>query len=303
MSIYVNTNVSSLNTTNKLSKATHSLDTTYKRLSSGYRINSAKDDAAGLQISDRLTSQINGLKQGNRNANDGIALAQTAEGALDEVHTMLQRIRTLSVQAANGTNTTADRASIQGEVSQLCSEINRIACKTTFGGSEILSGKDTKGQTLLDKTSGKVAFQVGSNHDDTTSVDLSSGFSVEQMSIVHGGAKDKGALIADADNRGKTFDVSTASKAQLTLTDIDSYIGYVDKKRGELGAVQNRLESTISNQSNIAENESDARSRIRDTDYAEEAANLSQQNIIQQAATSMLTQANSRPQIALSLLG
>lgn len=303
MSIYVNTNVSSLNTTNKLSKATHSLDTTYKRLSSGYRINSAKDDAAGLQISDRLTSQINGLKQGNRNANDGIALAQTAEGALDEVHTMLQRIRTLSVQAANGTNTTADRASIQGEVSQLCSEINRIACKTTFGGSEILSGKGTKGQTLLDSQTGKVSFQVGSNHDDTTSVDLSSGFSVEQMSKAHGGGTDKGTLIADADNRGKTFDVSTASKAQLTLTDIDSYIGYVDKKRGELGAVQNRLESTISNQSNIAENESDARSRIRDTDYAEEAANLSQQNIIQQAATSMLTQANSRPQIALSLLG
>ena len=254
MSIYVNTNVSSLNTTNKLSKATHSLDTTYKRLSSGYRINSAKDDAAGLQISDRLTSQINGLKQGNRNANDGIALAQTAEGALDEVHTMLQRIRTLSVQAANGTNTTADRASIQGEVSQLCSEINRIACKTTFGGSEILSGKNTKGQTLLDSKTGKVSFQVGSNHDDTTSVDLSSGFSVEQMSGAHGGT-DKGTLIADADNRGKTFDVSTASKAQLTLTDIDSYIGYVDKKRGELGAVQNRLESTISNQSNIAENE------------------------------------------------
>lgn len=300
MSIYVNTNVSSINTTNKLSKATHSLDTTYKRLSSGYRINSAKDDAAGLQISDRLTSQINGLKQGNRNANDGIALAQTAEGALDEVHTMLQRIRTLSVQSANGTNTTADRASIQGEVSQLCSEINRIACKTTFGGAEILSGKDTKGQTLLDKTSGKVSFQVGSNHDDTTSVDLSSGFSVEQMNTA---ANANATLVADADNRGKTFDVSTASSAQNVLAKIDSFIGYVDKKRGEFGAVQNRLESTISNQSNIAENESDARSRIRDTDYAEEAANLSQQNIIQQAATSMLTQANSRPQIALSLLG
>ncbi len=299
MSIYVNTNVSSLNTTNKLSKATHSLDTTYKRLSSGYRINSAKDDAAGLQISDRLTSQINGLKQGNRNANDGIALAQTAEGALDEVHTMLQRIRTLSVQSANGTNTTADRASIQGEVSQLCSEINRIACKTTFGGSEILSGKDTKGQTLVGKD-GKVAFQVGSNHDDTTSVDLSSGFSVEQLNTA---AKANATLVADADNRGKTFDVSTASSAQNVLAKIDSFIGYVDKKRGEFGAVQNRLESTISNQSNIAENESDARSRIRDTDYAEEAANLSQQNIIQQAATSMLTQANSRPQIALSLLG
>ena len=298
MSIYVNTNVTSLNTTNKLSKATNSLDTTYKRLSSGYRINSAKDDAAGLQISDRLTSQINGLKQGNRNANDGIALAQTAEGALDEVHTMLQRIRTLSVQAANGTNTTADRTSIQGEVSQLCSEINRIACKTTFGKQEILSGAG-KGLVGAD---GKIAFQVGANANDTTSVSLSSGFTIEQMSKAHGGT-DKGKLLTDADGRGKTFDVSTASNAQAVLADIDSYIGYVDKKRGEFGAVQNRLESTISNQSNIAENESDARSRIRDTDYAEEAANLSQQNIIQQAATSMLTQANSRPQIALSLLG
>ena len=296
MSIYVNTNVTSLNTTNKLSKATNSLDTTYKRLSSGYRINSAKDDAAGLQISDRLTSQINGLKQGNRNANDGIALAQTAEGALDEVHTMLQRIRTLSVQAANGTNTTADRKSIQGEVSQLCSEINRIACKTTFGKQEILSGA---GKGLVD-ANGNISFQVGANANDTTSVSLSSGFTIEQMKTAAGS---KITTVDDADKRGKTFDVSTASKAQDVLADIDSFIGYVDKKRGEFGAVQNRLESTISNQSNIAENESDARSRIRDTDYAEEAANLSQQNIIQQAATSMLTQANSRPQIALSLLG
>ena len=296
MSIYVNTNVTSLNTTNKLSKATNSLDTTYKRLSSGYRINSAKDDAAGLQISDRLTSQINGLKQGNRNANDGIALAQTAEGALDEVHTMLQRIRTLSVQAANGTNTTADRTSIQGEVSQLCSEINRIACKTTFGKQEILSGA---GKGLVD-ADGKISFQVGANANDTTSVSLSSGFTIEQMKTAAGS---KITTVDDADKRGKTFDVSTASKAQDVLADIDSFIGFVDKKRGEFGAVQNRLESTISNQSNIAENESDARSRIRDTDYAEEAANLSQQNIIQQAATSMLTQANSRPQIALSLLG
>ena len=300
MSIYVNTNVTSLNTTNKLSKATHSLDTTYKRLSSGYRINSAKDDAAGLQISDRLTSQINGLKQGNRNANDGIALAQTAEGALDEVHTMLQRIRTLSVQSANGTNTTADRVSIQGEVSQLCAEINRIACKTTFGGSEILSGKtDTTGSLLV---SGRVAFQVGANASDTISIGLSSGFTVAQMKTA---TKDGSTLVDDAEGKahGSSFSVCTAANAQTTLGAIDKYIAYVDKKRGEFGAIQNRLESTISNQSNIAENESDARSRIRDTDYAEEAANLSQQNIIQQAATSMLTQANSRPQIALSLLG
>ena len=317
MSIYVNTNVSSLNTTNKLSKATHSLDTTYKRLSSGYRINSAKDDAAGLQISNRLTSQINGLKQGNRNANDGIALAQTAEGALDEVHTMLQRIRTLSVQSANGTNTTADRASIQGEVDQLCSEINRIACRTTFGGQTLLCADvAAKGGSLLD-ADGKVNFQVGSNANDTISVDLSKGFTVEQMDnaanaggLAKAANADAGKLREDSDTAagvdnksGKSFAVSTAKAAQTTLATIDKFIAYVDKSRGQLGAVQNRLESTISNQSNIAENESDARSRIRDTDYAEEAANLSQQNIIQQAATSMLTQANSRPQIALSLLG
>lgn len=306
MSIYVNTNVSSINTTNKLSKATNSLDTTYKRLSSGLRINSAKDDAAGLQISNRLTSQINGLKQGNRNANDGIALAQTAEGALDEVHNMLQRIRTLSVQSANGTNTTADRASIQEEVNNLCAEITRISCKTTFGGKKILAGTagttDKNDNLIID---GKVKFQVGANNNDTISISLSEGFSIAKMKAAAGGdASQIPTNLKDADgvNNG-AFGVSTADNAQLTLKGIDDIIEFVDKKRGQLGAVQNRLESTIANQSNIAENESDARSRIRDTDYAEEAANLSQQNIIQQAASSMLTQANARPQIALSLLG
>ena len=301
MALYVNTNVTSLNSTSKLNKATHSLDTTYKRLSSGFRINSAKDDAAGLQISNRLTSQINGLNQGNRNANDGIALAQTAEGALDEVHTMLQRIRTLSVQSANGTNTTADRQAIQAEVDQLSSEITRIACKTTFGGHKILAG--AKGTTAcsgnLVGSTGKVSFQVGANANDTISISLSKAFTVSGMASV-----DSVGSACLVDNNGsKTFGLSTAAQAQKTLECIDSFIAHVDKTRGQLGAVQNRLESTISNQSNIAENESDARSRIRDTDYAEEAANLSQQTIIQQAATSMLTQANSRPQIALSLLG
>lgn len=301
MALYVNTNVTSLNSTNKLNKATHSLDTTYKRLSSGFRINSAKDDAAGLQISNRLTSQINGLNQGNRNANDGIALAQTAEGALDEVHTMLQRIRTLSVQSANGTNTTADRQAIQAEVDQLSSEITRIACKTTFGGHKILAGAGKVGSTSnLVTSKGTVSFQVGANANDTISISLSIAFTVSGM----GSADSVGSkCLVINDDGSVSFDLSTASKAQLTLENIDTYIAHVDKTRGQLGAVQNRLESTISNQSNIAENESDARSRIRDTDYAEEAANLSQQTIIQQAATSMLTQANSRPQIALSLLG
>ena len=294
MAIYVNTNVSSLNSNRQLGKATHSLDTTYKRLSSGLRINSAKDDAAGLQISDRLTSQINGLNQGNRNANDGIALAQTAEGALDEVTNMLQRIRTLSLQSANGTNTTADRGAIQEEVKALCSEIGRIACKTTFAGQEILAGPN-KG---LVGTAGKIAFQVGANANDTISISLSRDFTLKGMA---GDSKVASSALNNASNG--YFKVSTVDEAQDTLKTIDDFIAYVDKARGELGAVQNRLESTIANQSNIAENESDARSRIRDTDYAEEAANLSQQTIVQQAASSMLTQANSRPQIALSLLG
>ena len=294
MAIYVNTNVSSLNSNRQLGKATHSLDTTYKRLSSGLRINSAKDDAAGLQISDRLTSQINGLNQGNRNANDGIALAQTAEGALDEVTNMLQRIRTLSLQSANGTNTTADRGAIQEEVKALCSEIGRIACKTTFAGQQILAGKDNG----LVGSDGKVKFQVGANANDTISISLSRSFSLNGMKEDN---NVDGAAIDNASNG--FFKVGTVDDAQDTLETIDSFIAYVDKARGQLGAVQNRLESTIANQSNIAENEADARSRIRDTDYAEEAANLSQQTIVQQAASSMLTQANSRPQIALSLLG
>ena len=307
MAIFVNTNVSSLNSTRQLGNATASLDTTYKRLASGMRINSAKDDAAGLQISNRLTSQINGLNQGNRNANDGIALAQTAEGALDEVHSMLQRVRTLAVQAANGTNTQEDRNSIQEEVSSLCSEIQRISCKTTFAGQQILAGK---GAGLV-KGDGTVSFQVGANANDTIAINLSSGFAISKMNndkaagdikAADVGAKATTGLIKNDDDSIR-FSVSDAEAAQATLSNIDKFIGYVDKKRGQLGAIQNRMESTVRNQSNIAENESDARSRIRDADYASEAANLSQQSIIQQAASSMLTQANSRPQLALSLLG
>ena len=207
---------------------------------------------------------------------------------------MLQRIRTLSLQSANGTNTTADRGAIQEEVKALCSEIGRIACKTTFAGQQILAGKDNG----LVGSDGKVKFQVGANANDTISISLSRSFSLNGMKEDN---NVDGAAIDNASNG--FFKVGTVDDAQDTLETIDSFIAYVDKARGQLGAVQNRLESTIANQSNIAENESDARSRIRDTDYAEEAANLSQQTIVQQAASSMLTQANSRPQIALSLLG
>lgn len=308
MAIAVQTNVSSINTTRRLNAANHKLDTSYQRLSSGMRINSAKDDAAGLQISNRMTSQINGYTQGNRNANDGIALAQTAEGALDEVTSMLQRIRTLAVQSANGSNTSADRKSIQAEVDALSNEITRIACQTSFGGQKILNGKDGKNNILGGNGDGdKLSFQVGANNEkgDRINLSLSQSFTLSGLagaaSVATTSAGGLKSTLAGDGTVG--FSVSKQSTAQLAIEAVDKILAVVDGKRGEMGAVQNRLQSTISNQESVIENQSDARSRIRDTDYATEAAALSQQNIIQQAATSMLTQANSRPQLALSLLG
>ena len=288
------TNTSVINSTRYLNKSQSKLNTVYKRLSSGLRINSAKDDAAGLQISNRLTSQIEGLKQGNKNAATGLAFAQTVEGALDETTEMLQKIRTLANQAATGTNTSAERSAIQSQVDQLCSEITRISCKTTFAGQKVLSGAG-KGLVASD---GKVTFQVGANANDSISVSLSAGFSIDGIS-----SDSKVGSAALIDHDGVTsFSVSSAASAQSTLDNIDKFIASVDASRGQLGAVQNRLESTISNQENIIENETDARSKIRDTDYAEEAANLTAQNIIQQMASAMLTQGNTRGQIALQLL-
>lgn len=311
MSLYVQTNVSSLNSQRRLNSATKSLDTTYQRLSSGLRINSAKDDAAGLQISNRLTNQINGLQQGNRNANDGIALCQTMEGALDETTSMLQRIRTLAIQAANGTNTTVDRQAIQQEVAQLSAEITRIACKTTFAGRQCLAGVAGSDHGGVLDSKGKVTFQVGAYAFDTLGVSMSNGFTLSGIYAEKHGTntitsanqldEQKAGLYLNA-NKAYEFNCYTQCNAQYTIQAIDEIINVVDSKRAELGAIQNRMESTIRNQENVAENVSDARSRIRDADYAEEASNLSAQNIVQQAATSILTQANQRPSIAMSLL-
>ncbi len=304
MALFVNTNISSINGQRNLTNATNSLNTTYQRLSSGMRINSAKDDAAGLQIADRLTSQINGLNQGNRNANDGIALAQTAEGAMDEMSSMLQRIRTLAVQASNGTNNAKDRDAIQQEVTQLSSEITRIACQTKFGGEQILAAGKVGG---VISSTGALTIQVGAYQGDSLQMKFhSTGFSLINMASKAGLAV---AQAPDASTTGLTgtagserFTVSAQSLAQLTITSVDSIIQVLDAQRAHLGAMQNRMESSIRNQSNVSMNVSDARARIRDTDFAEESAKLSQQTIIQQAASSMLTQANSRPQLALSLL-
>ena len=279
MSMYVNTNVSSLNAQRNLTNANNSMDTSYTRLASGLRINSAKDDAAGLQISNRLTSQINGLDQGNRNANDGISVAQTAEGAMDEITSMLQRMRTLAQQSANGSNSAADRTAINAEVTQLHSEIDRISTDSTFGGTKLLDGNYSG------------SFQVGANANQTISFSLT-GFSFKFT-----------AIASAAGLGGSTVSsVATQSDAQDFLGDIDKLIAQVDSSRATLGAVQNRMESTIRNQANISENVSAARSRIRDADFATETANMTKQNILQQAASTILSQANQRPQGALSLL-
>ena len=314
MALYVNTNVSSINAQRKLANSTLALNTSYQRLSSGLRINSSKDDAAGLQISDRLTSQINGLNQGNRNANDGIALAQTIEGALDETTNMLQRIRTLAVQAANGTNTAKDRKALQEEVDSLCAEITRIANKTTFAGANILISvqKDGAGKNLskvMQDVDGNFFFQVGANAQDLIKLQAKEGFHMSGLAKMAtiaayaGNSADlsKTGLTKDNNNKNFRWLVCEARFAQGTLASIDQMIQAVDSKRAALGAIQNRMESTIRNQSSIAENESDARSRIRDTDFASETAALTQNQIIQQASQTILSQANQRPTVALSL--
>ena len=324
MALYVNTNVSSINAQRKLANSTLALNTSYQRLSSGLRINSSKDDAAGLQISDRLTAQINGLNQGNRNANDGIALAQTIEGALDETTNMLQRIRTLAVQAANGTNTAKDRQALQEEVNALSDEITRIAQKTTFAGAQVLDGGKNVNNGLMRPAGGKAAaqatsweyfFQVGANAKDEISLEcgaftmkgIASQADIANMpQLTKATDKIQGnyELAGLSVNNGVWhWVVSQPSIAQRTLYTIDRFIELVDSKRAALGAIQNRMESTIRNQSSISENESDARSRIRDTDFASETAALTQNQIIQQASQTILTQANQRPTVALNLLG
>ena len=274
MSLYVSTNVSSLNAQRQLFTSNLQLSTAFERLSSGFRINSAKDDPAGLQISDRITSQIMGLDQAVRNANDGISLAQVAEGAMQEITTALQRIRVLAIQAQNGINTSADRLALQKEVSALKLEISRIAATSQFAGGDILTGTFS------------TAFLVGAQAGQFISFNLSR----------TGGYGFSGLT------NGSNASVLTAAQASATLPIIDSAISAIDAKRADLGAVQNRFQSTIRNLSNISENASAARSRIRDTDFATETAELTRWQIIQQASTTVLSQANQRPQAALQLL-
>ena len=292
MALTVNSNIASLNAQRNLSTSTNALSTAMERLSSGSRINSAKDDAAGLQISNRLSSQINGLNVAVRNANDGISIAQTAEGALQESTNILQRMRELTLQAANGSNSAEDKTSLQAEVVELQGELDRIASTTSFGETALLDGNFTA-----------KSFQVGAygGADNAITLSIESGTAGEGFSAEHLGVD---ATVVDPELLGVGADAAANATALETQLDaIDAAIAEVDSTRADLGAKQNRFSFTISNLQNISENVSASRSRIMDTDYAVETANLTKNQIMQQAGTAMLSQANQLPQAVLSLLG
>ena len=268
----INQNISAMNTHSRLTAANNSKSASLAKLSSGLRINKAGDDAAGLAISEKMRGQIGGLKQATRNAQDGISLIQTAEGALTETHTILNRMRDLTVQAGNDTNTEADREHIQSEMDSLIEEVDRIANTTQFNGMNLLDGSTT------DKK-----LQIGANTDQTMSLSI--------------GKMDAEALtINDIDIKGEAPETDDA------LDKIDAAIEAVSTERSSLGANQNRLEHTINNLTATQENLSAAESRIRDVDMAAEMMDFTKSNILSQAATSMLAQANQMPQSVLQLL-
>jgi flagellin len=379
----INTNVMSLNAQRNLTTSNSSLATSLQRLSSGLRINSAKDDAAGLAISERFSSQIRGLGQAQRNANDGISLAQTAEGALGQVTNNLQRIRELAVQSANATNSSTDRAALQAEVDQLLSEIDRVANQTEFNGVKLLDGSFTSAVFQVGANAGEtisVSSLVDSNTAALSSVTSATGSSgatsgisaltapaagtlvingtdvsgaigaagsinqrvgqvvdaINNSSTTHGvsaaydsvngqivltsdaditvsgtdtgtatgfnAAGAQGSAVAATTNGLSTLSVASFSGASLAIQQMDSALSQVNSARATLGAIQNRFESVVQSLSTTSENLSAARSRIQDTDFAKETANLTRSQILQQAGTAMLAQANSAPQNVLSLL-
>ncbi|PHM39322.1 flagellin [Xenorhabdus mauleonii] len=321
MASVINTNYSALLAQNNLTKSKGVLGSAIERLSSGLRINSAKDDAAGQAIANRFTANVKGLTQAARNANDGISIAQTTEGALNEINNNLQRIRELTVQSQNGSNSAKDLTSIQKEVQQRMDEINRISDQTQFNNVRVLQ----------DGVQG-MSIQVGANDGETIDIKLEAintnklnldNFSVETETAEAKTVKEKQEKVAAAektlaeaaDDTAKTTaketlkaaneELKTAKEAYAEkgpLASLDKALDKVDSLRSSLGAVQNRLESTVNNLNNTVNNLSAARSRIEDADYAVEVSNMSRGQILQQAGTSVLAQANQGPQTVLSLL-
>ncbi|GAB6040034.1 flagellin N-terminal helical domain-containing protein [Endothiovibrio diazotrophicus] len=280
----INTNVMSLNSQRNLNSTQGSMQVALQRLSSGLRINSAKDDAAGLAISTRFTAQITGLNQAVRNANDGISLAQTGEGALQEITNNLQRIRELAVQSANGTYTTGDRTSLQNEVSALQSEIIRITKAVEFNGVKILGA------------SAEINFHVGAKA--VSGVDYFS-LNVSNLASANGTNGIGSAL----NGTGGALSIATQAGARSAITMIDTMLDRVSTVRADFGTIQNRFESVVRNLQNVSENLSASRSRIMDADFAAETAELTRTQILQQSGVAMLAQANQLPQQVLQLLG
>jgi len=266
MPMTINTNVVSLNAQRNLNSSQSSLATSMQRLSSGLRVNSAKDDAAGLAIAERMNAQVKGMNVAIRNANDGISLAQTAEGALATIGDALQRMRELAVQAANGSNGTTDRANLDAEYQQLSAEITRIAQQTKFNG-----------RAILNTDAGAQVFQVGANNGDTLTV------TTVAVTTVAG-------------------DLTSVANANTALTAIDGKLDTINTNRATYGAAMSRLSFAISNLEIGAENQAAARGRIMDADFASETANLSRSQILQQAGSAMVAQANQLPQQVLALL-
>ncbi|WP_191833275.1 MULTISPECIES: flagellin domain-containing protein [Pseudomonas] len=282
MALTVNTNVTSLGVQKNLNRASDALSTSMTRLSSGLKINSAKDDAAGLQIATRMTSQIRGQTMAIKNANDGISIAQTAEGAMQEQTNILQRMRELAVQSRNDNNSKDDRAALNKEFEALSDELTRIAESTQLNG-----------KNLLDGSASTMTFQVGSNSGNMNqiSIDLDTSFDAATLNV------DKATIAIT----GGTSDEAEAS-FKLAITNIDAALQTINTKRADLGAAQNRLTSTINNLQNINENAEAARGRVQDTDFAAETAQLTKQQTLQQASTSVLAQANQLPSAVLKLL-
>lgn len=278
MALVINSNIAALTTQRNLNSSQGALNTSLERLSSGLRVNSAKDDAAGMFSIERMTADVRGLNQAVRNAQDGISLAQTGEGSMAQIQSALQRIREIAVQSSNAT--VEDRTGLQAEVDQLTQEISRIVQTTEFNGKK-----------LLDGTGGTLTFQIGADGVASNQIDVT-GVNLTTMAA---------GYAADLTATG-TVDVSTAATASAAIANIDTAIDTVSTNRATFGAVQNRFEAVITNLTTYSENLSAARSRLQDADFAAETANLTRAQILQQAGVAMLAQANTQPQTALALL-
>ncbi|WP_298785083.1 flagellin Hag [uncultured Marinococcus sp.] len=305
----INHNLGAMNAQRQMSTNQNNMGDSMEKLSSGLRINRAGDDAAGLAISEKMRGQIRGLEQADRNAQDGVSMIQTAEGALNETHSILQRMRELAVQSSNDTNTTKDRDEIQKEVDQLAEEITRISNDTEFNSKKLLNGAADQGNTDID-TSESITLHIGANEGQNISLDIEA-MDAKSLGVTGDGDGDNTDDSAAATETSGTYtaatveggiSVSTQADADKAITAIDSAIETVSGERSKLGAHQNRLEHTINNLGTSAENLQSAESRIRDVDMAKEMMNMTKNNILSQASQSMLAQANQQPQSVLQLL-